>query len=203
MIAHLSGRLESKSPEEAVVDVAGVGFQVLVSLHSFYRLPEPGQPVRLLIYTHVREDVLQLFGFGDDGERRLFLLLLGVAGVGPKLALNILSGLPAHELVEALDAGDVARLVSIPGVGKKTAERLVLELREKMSSLKARTGVQLANGELGQAVRATGIEAEAVSALVNLGYRRPDAERAVKAAHAAGDADLERVIRDALKRMSA
>ena len=194
MIAQLSGLLASKSPEEVIVDVQGVGFQVLVSLHSFYRLPEPGQPVRLLTYTHVREDALQLFGFGDAGERALFLLLLGVAGVGPKLALNILSGMPSEELVEALDAGDVPRLVSIPGVGKKTAERLVLELREKMSGHKARTGAP---------ARATGIEAEAASALVNLGYRRPDAERAVKAAVAAGGSDLERVIRDALRRLSA
>lgn len=193
MIAHLAGTLASKSPEEAVVDVGGVGFQVLVSLHSFYRLPEPGQPVRLITYTHVREDALQLFGFSDTGERQLFLLLLGVAGVGPKLALNILSGMPAEELVEALDAGDVARLVSIPGVGKKTAERLVLELRDKMSLHRARTGAP---------ARATGVEAEAVSALVNLGYRRPDAERAVKAAQAAGEAELESVIRDALRRLS-
>lgn len=194
MIAQLSGTLASKSPEEAIVDVGGVGFQVLVSLHSFYRLPEPGQPVRLVTYTHVREDALQLFGFAEDGERRLFLLLLGVAGVGPKLALNILSGMPASELVEALDAGDVPRLVSIPGVGKKTAERLVLELREKMSLHKARTGAP---------AQVTGVEAEAVSALVNLGYRRADAERAVKAAHSAGEPDLERVIREALKRLSA
>ena len=194
MIAHLAGTLASKSPEEVVIDVHGVGFQLLLSLHSFYRLPEAGQPVRLVTYTHVREDALQLFGFSDAGERALFLLLLSVAGVGPKLALNILSGMPAEELVEALDAGDVARLVSIPGVGKKTAERLVLELREKMGLHKARTGA---------AARVTGVEPEAVSALVNLGYRRPDAERAVKAAAAEGSGDLERVIRDALKRLSA
>jgi len=194
MIAQLAGILASKSPEEVVVDVQGVGYQVLLSLHSFYKLPESGQAVRLLIHTHVREDALQLFGFGDRGERDLFLLLLGVAGVGPKLALNILSGMPAEELVEALDAGDVPRLVSIPGVGKKTAERLVLELREKMSLHKARSGAPS---------RASGLEAEAVSALLNLGYRRNDAESAVKAAAAAGSADLERVIRDALRRLSA
>jgi Holliday junction DNA helicase RuvA len=194
MIAHLAGTLASKAPEAAVIDVQGVGFQVLISLHTFYRLPEPGEAVRLLTYTHVREDTLQLFGFSDAGERQLFLLLLAVAGVGPKLALNILSGLPADELVEALDAGDVARLVSIPGVGRKTAERLVLELREKMSLHRARTDAP---------TRAVGLEAEAASALLNLGYRRPDAERAVKAAHGAGASDLESVIRDALKRLSA
>lgn len=193
MIAHLAGTLAIKAPEEVIVDVHGVGFQVLVSLHTFYRLPEPGEAVRLLTYTHVREDVLQLFGFGDPGERQLFLLLLGVAGVGPRLALNILSGMPAEELVEALDAGDVARLVSIPGVGRKTAERLVLELREKMSLYRARTGAP---------ARAVGMQAEAASALVNLGYRRPDAERAVKAAEAGGAGDLESLIREALRRLS-
>lgn len=192
MIAQIAGTLLIKAPEEVVVDVHGVGFQVLLSLQSFYRLPEIGQKVQLFTYTHVREDALQLFGFADAGERSLFLLLIGVAGVGPKLALNILSGKPPQELVEALDAGDVARLVSIPGVGKKTAERLVLELREKMSLHKARTGAP---------APAQGVEAEAISALVNLGYRRPDAERAVKAA-AAESSDLERVIRDALRRLS-
>jgi Holliday junction DNA helicase RuvA len=194
MIAHLAGTLKRKSPETVVIDVHGVGFAVLLSLHSFYRLPEPNKPVELLTYTHVREDALQLFGFVDDGERALFLLLIGVAGVGPKLALNILSGMPAEELVVALDAGDVARLVSIPGVGRKTAERLVLELREKMSLHKARIEAPS---------QPSGVEAEAVSALLNLGYRRADAERAVKAAASSGTSDLERVIREALRRLSA
>ncbi len=197
MIAHLSGTLATKSPEAIVIDVNGVGYLVLVSLHSFYRLPEPGDRVRLLIYTHVREDALQLFGFFEPEERELFLMLMSVAGIGPKLALNILSGLPAHELEEALDAGDLVRLVSIPGVGKKTAERLVLELREKVRALRARAGAAAARGP------AAGLDAEAVSALVNLGYRRPEAERAVKAARTGGGEDLESTIREALKRLSA
>jgi holliday junction DNA helicase RuvA len=196
MIARLSGKLAVKSPESIVVDVHGVGFQVWVSLNSFYALPEAGEVVQLATYTHVREDSLQLFGFVEPAERALFLLLIEVAGVGPKLALNILSGLPVHELEEALDAGDLVRLVSIPGVGKKTAERLVLELRDKVRVLKAQVRIE------GAGARETGLVGEAVSALVNLGYRRPDAERAVKSAQGAGAEDLESVIRDALKRLS-
>jgi Holliday junction DNA helicase RuvA len=196
MIAQLAGALAHKSPEHIVVDVQGVGYQVFVSLNSFYRLPEPGGRVDLLIHTHVREDALQLYGFIDKQEKDLFQLLIGISGIGPRLGLNILSGMRADELQQALEAGDLARLVAIPGVGKKTAERLVLELRDKVKLLKgAREG--------GDGRRATGVEAEAVSALVNLGYRRNEADRAVKAACAAGAADLESVIRSALKRVGA
>jgi Holliday junction DNA helicase RuvA len=196
MIAQLAGALAHKSPEHIIVDVQGVGYQVFVSLNSFYRLPEPGNRVDLLIHTHVREDALQLYGFMDRQEKDLFQLLIGISGIGPRLGLNILSGMRADELQEALEAGDLARLVAIPGVGKKTAERLVLELRDKVKLLKgARDG---SDGR-----RTTGVEAEAVSALVNLGYRRNEAERAVKAACAAGAVDLETVIRSALKRVGA
>ena len=193
MIAHLAGKLVAKTPAAAIVDVNGVGYEVFVSLQSFYRLPEPGAAVRLLTYTHVREDALQLFGFLEAAERELFLLLLAVAGVGPKLALNILSGMPVHELQQALDAGDVLRLVSLPGVGKKTAERLVLELREKIRRVKMRGPAESDSG---------GVENEAISALVNLGYRRADAEHAVRAARAGGTTALEHTIRDALQRLS-
>lgn len=196
MIAQLAGTLAYKSPEHLVIDVQGVGYQVLVSLNSFYRLPEPGDPVRLIIHTHVREDALQLYGFIDREEKELFLLLTSVTGIGPRLALNILSGTPTNELLDALEAGDLVRLVAIPGVGKKTAERLVLELRDKIKLVRsARTAAG------GQAV--TGLEGEAISALVNLGYRRNEAERAVKAACAGGASDLEAVIRTALKRVAA
>jgi Holliday junction DNA helicase RuvA len=196
MIAQLAGALAHKSPEHIIVDVQGVGYQVFVSLNSFYRLPEPGNRVDLLIHTHVREDALQLYGFIERQEKDLFQLLIGISGIGPRLGLNILSGMRADELQEALEAGDLARLVAIPGVGKKTAERLVLELRDKVKLLKgARDG--------GDGRRATGVEVEAVSALVNLGYRRSEADRAVKAACAAGAADLESVIRSALKRVGA
>lgn len=196
MIAQLAGALAQKSPDHLIIDVQGVGYQVFVSLNSFYRLPEPGDRVSLLIHTHVREDALQLYGFLDREEKDLFQLLLGISGIGPRLAINILSGTPAHELQGALEAGDVLRLTAIPGVGKKTAERLVLELRDKVKLLKgAREGD---NGR-----RATGVEAEAISALLNLGYRRSEAERAVKAAWVGGAADLESVIRSALKRVGA
>jgi Holliday junction DNA helicase RuvA len=159
-------------------------------------LPEPGAPVRLFIHTHVREDALQLFGFIDREEKELFLLLTSVSGIGPRLALNILSGTPTNELLDALEAGDLVRLVAIPGVGKKTAERLVVELRDKIKLVKsARTADDNR--------RVTGLEAEAVSALVNLGYRQNEAERAVKAACAAGASDIEAVIRTALKRVGA
>ncbi len=194
MIAQLAGVLAHKSPEELVVDVHGVGYQVLVSLNCFYRLPEPGDVVRLLIHTQVREDSLQLYGFLDRSEKELFLMLLGVAGIGPRLALNILSGTPTPELVDALDRGDVARLVAIPGVGKKTAERLIVELRDKVARMRAVRPVEETRG-------ASAAEGEAVSALVNLGYRRGDAERAVKAAAAAGAADLEDLIRHALRKV--
>ncbi len=196
MIAQLAGALAHKSPEQLVVDVHGVGYQVFVSLNSFYRLPEPGGRVSLLIHTHVREDSIQLFGFADQGEKELFLLLLGVSGIGPRLALNILSGTPTQELQAALEAGDLVRLVAIPGIGKKTAERLVVELRDKVKLLR---GVRPGDG----GTPATGVEAEAISALLNLGYRRSEAERAVKAALAAGATDIESVIRSALKRVGA
>jgi holliday junction DNA helicase RuvA len=195
MIAQLAGALAYKSPEHLIVDVQGVGYQVFVSLNSFYRLPEPGDPVRLQIHTHVREDALQLYGFLDRAEKDLFLLLLGVSGIGPRLALNILSGTPSQELEDALEAGDVVRLLAIPGVGKKTAERLVVELRDKIKLVKGARGAD-------DGSRATGTEAEAVSALVNLGYRRNEAERAVKAVCAAGATDIEAIIRSALKRVS-
>ncbi len=196
MIAQLAGALAYKSPEHLVVDVQGVGYQVFVSLNSFYRLPEPGDAVRLLIHTHVREDTLQLYGFLDRAEKELFLLLLGVSGIGPRLALNILSGTSAQELENALEAADLVRLLAIPGVGKKTAERLVVELRDKIKLVKGARGAD--DGR-----RAAGLDGEAVSALVNLGYRRNEAERAVKAACAAGATGIEAVIRSALKRVGA
>ncbi|MCK6556845.1 Holliday junction branch migration protein RuvA [Candidatus Binatia bacterium] len=196
MIALLAGTLAHKSPEYLVVDVHGVGYQVFVSLNTFCRLPEPGHPVQLLIHTHVREDTLQLFGFLDRVERDLFLLLLGVSGIGPRLALNILSGTAAEELEAALESGNLNRLVAIPGVGKKTAERLVVELRDKVAAARGGRGPSAST-------LVTGVEAEAVSALVNLGYKRPDAERAVRTAAATGASDLEAIIRTALKRVTA
>ena len=152
MIAQLTGALALKSPEQLIVDVNGVGYLVSVSLNAFYKLPEAGERVQLLIHTHVREDALQLYGFLDRAEKELFLLLTSVSGIGPRLAMNILSGTPTRDLLDALDASDLARLVAIPGVGKKTAERLVVELRDKIKTLRG-----LPAAEPGRA--ATGIEA--------------------------------------------
>ena len=137
MIAHLRGEILRKSPQEVVVDVAGVGYRVLIPVSTFYRLGPEGETVRLLVHTHVREDILALYGFASGGEQALFERLIEVAGVGPKLAVNILSGIEAGELADALRASDVARLTRIPGVGKKTAERLVVELKDKMPKLAA------------------------------------------------------------------
>ena len=135
MIARLSGVLEDKAPDELIVNVSGVGYLVYVSLQTFYRMPAVGERVSLHIHTNMREDALQLFGFLDEQEKASFLLLKGVSGIGPRLALNILSGIPVEDLESALRASDVTRLVAIPGVGKKTAERLVVELREKVGAL--------------------------------------------------------------------
>lgn len=193
MIASLRGRLVAKEPERVVVDVGGVGFEVFISLQAFASLPAVGAPIELYVHTHVREDALQLFGFLDQLERDLFHLLRGVAGIGPRLALTILSGLPARELAAALCAGDVARLVAVPGVGRKTAERMVVELRERARVLAAGRG----DGR----GRRHEVAEEAVSALVNLGYRRSEAERAVE--RAGVRASLEELIREALRSLGA
>lgn len=177
MIAQLRGRLLRKEPQEAVIDVAGVGYRVTIPLSTFYRIGEPGVEVTLLVHTHVREDALALFGFLTPVEQALFERLIAVSGVGPRLAVSVLSGIEAPELVAALRTSDLARLTRIPGVGKKTAERLVVELKDKMQGLPA------AEAAVPAAPRAA--TEDLVSALVHLGYSRPEAERGV-----------ERVLRD-------
>ena len=172
MIAQVRGRLLRKEPQEAVVDVAGVGYRVTIPLSTFYRIGEPGGEVTLLTHTHVREDTLALFGFLTATEQALFERLIAVSGVGPKLAVSILSGIEAPDLVLALRTSDVARLTRIPGVGKKTAERLVLELKDKMQGLAA-------TEEAAPAGPAATAKEDLVSALVHLGYSRPEAERGV------------------------
>jgi len=172
LIAQVRGRLLRKEPQEAVVEVGGVGYRVAVPLSTFYRLCEPGEEVTLLTHTHVREDTLALFGFLTAAEQALFERLIAVSGVGPKLALAILSGIEAPELVAALRASDVARLTRIPGVGKKTAERLVLELKDKVQGLAALE-------EAAPPGPASSAKEDLVSALVHLGYSRPEAERGV------------------------
>ena len=196
VIAHISGTLAQKIPGEAVVDVGGVGYQVFIPLNVFYRLPEIGAPVSLQIYTHVREDALQLFGFQDPAEKQLFLLLLGVSGIGPKLAVNILSGIAVEELSRALKEGDQVRLVAIPGVGRKLAERMIVELKDKLVAL-APVGAGFARAEV-----ESQLLLDAVSALINLGYKRPDAEKIVREVLKRGEHSLENVLKESLRRMS-
>lgn len=193
MIAKVRGTLDHKEPGEVIVDVGGVGYHLFTALGVFYRLPEVGQPVTLLVYTHVREDALQLFGFFDPAEKQAFVLLTGVSGIGPRLALNILSGMAANELLSALREGDVARLVSIPGVGKRLADRMIVELRDRIDTLPP--GVPETAGD-------PGVRGDALSALVNLGYRRADAERAVRQVLSNGASELETVLKEALRLLS-
>ena len=194
MIARLTGALEEKTPDQLIVNVSGVGYQVLVSLQTFYRLPALHESVSLQIHTHLREDALLLYGFLEEKEKASFLLLKGVTGIGPRLALNILSGIPVDELESALRASDVTRLVAVPGVGKKTAERLVLELREKVGALENGQGISGGQASLA---------AEATSALVNLGYRHAEAEKAVRAALPRGPASIADLIRESLRSLRA
>ncbi len=192
MIARLSGSLAHKVPGEIIVDVGGVGYHILIPLTVFYRLPEIDNRVSLYIHTHLREDALQLYGFLEHEEKQLFLLLTSVAGIGPKLAVNILSGIPARDLARALREADQSRLVSIPGVGKKLAERMIVELKEKLLVLPSEE-IRQDGSQLMQ---------DAVSALVNLGYRRGEAEKSVREITEAGKGTLEEVLKEALRRLS-
>ena len=193
MIASLMGTLLEKSAERLVVDVNGVGYAVAVSLQTFTDLPAAGHSVSLFIHTEVREDAFELFGFGNPREQALFHLLRKVKGLGPRTSLVVLSGLPAGELAAVIAAGDAGRLQTIPGVGKKLAERVVVECRAGAALLAGGHGPTTA-----PSASADGLADEAVSALVNLGYKRPEAERAVTTARKDGAA-LEDVIRAALR----
>lgn len=177
MIAHLRGVLLSKSPHQAVVECSGVGYDVAISVATFSGLPAIGAEARLHIYTKVAEDQLALFGFAELQEKRLFERLLTITGIGPKLAITVLSGIDAGRLVTAIRSGDHGTLVRIPGIGKKTAERVVLELKDKLEELAttpaAASEVAGGAGEIGQDV---------LSALVNLGYARPVAQKAIETA---------------------
>ncbi len=170
MIAHLRGTLLAKHPNQAIVETHGVGYEVAISVPTFSEMPAAGSEVALHIHTHVREDALSLYGFLRLAEKHLFEKLLTVSGIGPKLAITILSGMPADEMVTAIRGGDLARLTRIPGIGKKTAERMVLELREKLPAT--------ATAEMTVA-QASPVEEDVVSALVNLGYPRAAAEKAL------------------------
>ena len=194
MIGRLTGRLAARATDHVLLDVGGVGYLVHIPLSTFYELPEPENPASLWIHTHVREDTLALYGFLSERERSLFQLLLSVAGIGPKVALTVLSGIPPSELVEALRKQDVSRLVAIPGVGKKTAERMVLELAQKVEKL---------GGEAAPGAPAGVAADDVVSALVNLGYRRSEAERAVETvARTGAPKEFGEYLKEALKRLT-
>jgi len=194
MIAWLSGRLRHKATDYLIVDVAGVGYQVSVPLSTYSGIPDDGEDVSLHIYTHVREDSLFLFGFLTEAEKNMFMLLLGVSGIGPKLALAILSSLSVQELSYAILASDESRLFSIPGIGKKTAARMVLELKDKMKLIMPMVSAPLSN----TAVVSDDIE-DVISALVNLGYKKPQAEETVrKIRHAHPGLAVEGQVREAL-----
>lgn len=197
MIAHLRGALLRKNTQAITLDNGGVGYEVHVPLSTFYALPETGEEVQLHIYTHVREDVLALFGFYTQMEKNLFLMLISVSGIGPKLALNILSGIGPEELLEALARGDSFRLQSIPGVGRKTAERMILELKEKAQ--KALGEERTTEGSTEQAASQRLLE-DGLSALVNLGYPVKTARVAVeKAGKKGASQSLEELIKEALR----
>ena len=200
MIAYLTGSLLEKSPQSIVINNGGVGYEVLIPLSTFYALPEKDEKVSLYIHTHVREDALTLFGFQTVLEKDVFLLLKSVSGIGPKLAINILSGIGPDELIDAIAMGDAMRLQAIPGVGKKTAQRIALELKEKAGSIEGFAGEEPKHISTGEGRRAL---EDSISALTNLGYSAQSAKKAVqKAQTALGETDLERLIKEALKLLS-
>jgi holliday junction DNA helicase RuvA len=192
MIGLLRGRLLEKRPNQVILDVGGVGYLVAVPLSTFAALGELHAEVTLLIHTHVREDALALYGFLSQREKHLFELLLGASGVGPSLALKILSGMNVEELVPAIRTGDLARLTKIPGVGRKTAERMVVELKDKLESIAV-------EAEKPAPASPAGVESDVKSALINLGYDERTAESAVtEARREAGTANFEKLLRVAL-----
>ena len=200
MIARLRGTLLEKQPNRIVVDVGGVGYDVAVPLSTFYGLGEPGTGVALRVHTHVREDALALYGFATALELDLFERLISISGIGPKVALAVLSGIEPIELIGAVERGDLARLTAIPGVGKKTSERIVLELKDRLP----RAHVAAVAASPDGAPEPSAVRDDLLSALMNLGYHRPLAERAVDAALkiAGRDAGFERTLRQALRELA-
>ena len=199
MIAYLSGKLLEKEANSVIVDVGGVGYDVMIPLSTFYDLGEIGEDVSLRIYTYVREDTLQLFGFKTIRERELFLLLISVSGIGPKSAITALSGMSADEIIGAIRQNNLARLNSIPGVGKKTAERLVIELRDKIAKLSAISSEEMKSEGVPQ-TSGDDVYDDAISALTNLGYQRNAAEKALKQAMQEGtEMSVQKLLRRSLQ----
>ncbi|MCD6264443.1 MAG: Holliday junction branch migration protein RuvA [Deltaproteobacteria bacterium] len=200
MIAHLTGILFSKSPQSVVIDTAGVGYHINIPLSTFYQLPDEMEKVSLHVYTHVREDMLQLFGFQTKREKEIFLLLISISGIGPKLALNILSGIGIEELLSAIMSADSERISAIPGVGKKTSQRITLELKEKVSDIfegtevRPREKVQIKNKEIFD---------DALSALINLGYPRKSAKIVIEnVLRNDNDINLDTLLKEALRSLA-
>ena len=200
MIAHIQGRLHFKSPEHLIIDVDGLGYQIYVPLTTFYDLPDVGSTVALHIHTHVREDALQLYGFQSPEDKVLFVRLISVAGIGPRLAVNILSGITWAELADTILRGDLARLISIPGVGRKTAERIMVEMRDKLPPL------ALGQEVAGPTKRAASdaIAEDVLSALCNLGYKKGVAHRAIENAQQRlqGEVTLENLLKESLRSLA-
>jgi Holliday junction DNA helicase RuvA len=198
VIAFLRGRILDKQPNRLIVEVNGVGYDVAVPLSTFYGLGESGAEVSLRVHTHVREDALALYGFASRLEQELFERLIAISGIGPKVALAVLSGIEPAELTRAIERGDLARLTAIPGVGKKTAERIVLELKDRLPRAQAAPAV------VGAAAWDAGaLRDDVLSALVNLGYHRPLAEKAVASAvKTTPDGNFERTLKQALRELA-
>lgn len=206
MIAHLSGTLLSKQATSAIVDVNGVGYEVAIPVSTFYELGEAGAPVKLRVYTHVSQDAIRLYGFKTNRERELFLQLISVNGVGPGLAIKLLSGMNADEMIASIRTNNLARLVAIPGVGRKTAERLVVDLRDKIAALSSpalEEEFAAKAAAAGAVTSSDSVRDDAISALANLGYQRSAADKAVKTAmDEGGDLSVEVVLRRSLRSLA-
>jgi len=201
MIGYLRGQLLNKKPTLVVVDVPGVGYEVHIPLTSFYDLPGEGNEVILRIHTHVREDALTLFGFSSQREKEFFLKLISISGIGPKLAVSILSGARVEELAQAVAEGNIARLTAIPGVGRKTAERVILELKNQLTKFLLPEQVQAAQSS---EAKSDAVQDDILSALVNLGYPRPAAEKAFSTVLNSGESErtFEDLLRHTLRRLA-
>ncbi|HYP13369.1 MAG TPA: Holliday junction branch migration protein RuvA [Bryobacteraceae bacterium] len=196
MIAHLRGKLLAKQPHVSVIDVQGVGYEVTIPVSTYSSLPQEGEDVAIRIYTQVREDAIALFGFATSDEKTLFEKLISVSGIGPKLAITVLSGVAVPELISAIRAQQSDRLTKIPGVGKKTAERMVLELKDKLDGV----GAAAVAAPAASPVLFSALEMDVLSALVNLGCQRPAAEAAVRKAASTGTpAEFDLLFRRALE----
>ncbi len=195
MIALLTGKIAYKSPEFIILDVNGVGYRVQIPFSTYYELPEEGIAVSLNIYTHVKEDAISLFGFRTVAEKNFFQLLISVSGIGPKLGKDILSNCQVEDLSRAILRGDISRLCAIPGIGRKTAERLVLELKEKAQKLDASAPSQ----EEGSLSVSSGILDDVASALINLGYKEAVVRKTLAEMEISSEASMETVLKQALK----